>query len=112
MNSYDKDRTVTRRSYFYNGNSYTGKTAIAYWDGLQGFMLWVRSNLNHPTNSGPAIFIYIRLAVSKDIIVAIANVLMFNLQLFLLTTGAGQLGKRDSLRRKQVIFCTELYIEC
>ena len=28
-----KDETVVRLSYLYNGNSYTGKAEILYWDG-------------------------------------------------------------------------------
>ena len=30
-----KDKTVVRPSYFYNGNSYTGKKISLYWDALQ-----------------------------------------------------------------------------
>ena len=31
----DKYKTVVRPSYFYNTDSYTGKTTYLYWDGLQ-----------------------------------------------------------------------------
>ena len=33
---HDKDKTVVRPSYLYNGNTYTGKTTSLYWDGPQG----------------------------------------------------------------------------
>ena len=32
-NFYHEDKTVTRPSYLYNGNPYTGKTTSLYWNG-------------------------------------------------------------------------------
>ena len=32
---HDKDKTVMRPSYLYNGNPYTGKNTSLYWDGPQ-----------------------------------------------------------------------------
>ena len=34
-NFHDKDKTVMRLVYLYNGNPYTGKTTSLYWDGPQ-----------------------------------------------------------------------------